>query len=234
MTTVLTVFQAQVDALIDANETEFSAANRQAMVVTALETYSRDHPDKHTDDVTGDAGRYYPISTSLTSWSEGFSQILTIEYPAATVASDEAPQYLEPEDWRSDYWAADVRYLYLPNHAPAATEKMRITYTIPYTFAGTPSATTTPAGDFYAICNLGAAYCCRALAAQFSRATTPTLGMDSVNHESKARNFAARAKEFEALYRAHVGTEKGATAAGEFVDWDTAPGWPAGRRYVFH
>jgi len=234
VTTALTVFQAQVDALLTANDDELSAANRQAMIKAALGQYSSDRPDTQVDDVTGDAGRYYVLSTSLTAWSEGFSQILSIEYPAATVASDETPQYLEPEDWRDDYWAGDVRYLYLRNHAPAATETMRITYTLPFAWASSPLVTTTPPGDFFPICDLAAAICCHAIATRYSRTSESTLGADSVDHNSRGRNFAARAKEFEARYKDHMGLGKGPAPAGEFVDWDTAPGWPTGRSYMFH
>jgi len=134
----LTVFQAQVDGLLAADDKELSEIRRVRNIKAAVERYSRDNPNEVTKDVTGDGGKYYAIATSLTSWVEGFSQIVKIEYPAATVASDEAPTYLEPEDWDDNYWdasgASPVRYLYLPNHAPAATQKMRILHTAPYSW----------------------------------------------------------------------------------------------------
>lgn len=239
MTIALSAYLAQVDYLIKASNDELAEAARNAMIKAAVETYSADRPDTETDDVTGDAGRYYNLVTSCSEWSEGFSRVLQIEYPAATVASDETPLYLEPEDWRDDYWAGDVRYLYLPSHAPAATEKMRITYTVPWGWSGTPSVTTTPVQDFYAVCHLAAAYCCRAIAAAYSRTNDSTIAVDSVNHVTRADMFGRRAKEFETAYREHMGLDregggKGERAAGQFADWDTAPEWPANRRYVYH
>ena len=134
----LTVFQSQVDGLLSADDKELSELRRTWNIKAALERYSRDKPDEVVKDVTGDGGKYYAIATSLTSWSEGFSQILKIEYPAPTVASDETPIYLDPEDWDDDYWdasgASPVRYLYLPNHAPAATETLRVRHTAPYSW----------------------------------------------------------------------------------------------------
>jgi hypothetical protein len=139
MTITLTVFRAQVDSLLSAVDDELSQLRREWNVKAAVERYSRDNPYEVTADVTGDGGNYYAIASSLSAWSEGYSQIIGIEYPAPTVANDEAPVYLDPEDWSDDYWdasgASPVRYFYLPNHAPAATETIRVRYTSNYQWA---------------------------------------------------------------------------------------------------
>ena len=218
--------------------TKLPTQAQQAAVQQAVEEYSRDRPDTTTADVTGTGARYYAITTTLfAAWSEGFSQIKAIEYPAITIASGDTPQYLEPDDWRSDYRAAGVRYLYLPRHTPAATEKMRVTYTVPYSWSGTASATTTPAADFYAICNLSAAIACEILAVGYSPSSeAASLMADAVNHRSKAQEYASRAKEFRELYARNMGfdQDKRVQSFSEFVDWDTAPNWPTGRDYLFH
>ena len=242
MTTALTVFRAQIDYLLTADNDELSQNARDEMLKAAVERYSLDRPKERTQDVTGDAGKYYPLtggSAVLSNWSDGFSRILGIEYPAATIASDEAPQYLEPEDWDEDYWvdsSGDIRWLYLPNHAPVATESMRIKFSQPYAWSGSPEVTDTPVLDFFAICHLAAALCCRAIAAKYSRTSDSSITADSVNHTTKAGEFSRRAKEFEALYNQHLGlgAETVRAAAGEFVDMDTAPGWPSGRQYLYH
>jgi len=145
MAFLLSVFRAQVDALLTADDDIFSQLNRDRQMQAAVERYSRDAPDTQTDDVDGDGGKYYDVATDLTSWVEGFSRITEIEYPAATIASDETPVYLELEDWREDYWVdvsgTQTRYLYLPNHAPAATEVMRITHTVPWPCTASTSTT---------------------------------------------------------------------------------------------
>lgn len=147
MAHLITTLLAQVKILAFENVGEYQEltdAEIMQQVRAAVSRYSLDFPDIQTDDVTGDGGKYYPIAASLTSWSEGFSRIAAIEYPAATIASDETPQYLGGGAWRDDYWIAvagvQTRYLFLPEHTPAATETMRITYTLPYGWA---SSTTT-------------------------------------------------------------------------------------------
>lgn len=295
----LSVFTAQVDDLLTADNTEFPAISRYRQIKAAVERYSNDRPDEVTEDESGDAGKYYPLtggSAVLASWVEDFSRILQIEYPAQAVADDEIPQYLEPEDWDDRYRdGSNVLYLFLPNHAPAATETMRIKYTVPY--AWTASSTTTgvnkvahgfsvddyvyqdsdgvwyeatdqriathqvtavadvdnftaavlevdiPIADFFAVCHLAAGLSCYAIAAKYSRTSDSTIAADSVGHTTRAQEFRAQGKRFMDLYLEHMGLLTSGKAGdgrgiqpaeGDFVDWDTAPGWPHGRDYLFH
>jgi hypothetical protein len=190
MTTALTIFNAQVDILIETDADIIATADVNEAIKAAVERYSKDAPDTSTEDVAGDAGRFYALGTVLDNWTEGFSRIESIEYPAAAVASDETPVYLDAEDWRDDFWAeistVQTRHLYLPNHAPAATETMRITYTLPYLWTGSPPVTTTPTGDFYAICHLAAGLACQTLAAKFAQSKDSTIAVDSATHASKS------------------------------------------------
>lgn len=234
MTISLSTFQATVDNIISADDDELNLISRNDMVKAAIERYGHDLPDEITTDLTGDGGKYYIINTTnLPGWSEGFSQIISIEYPAATVASDEASTMLDPEDWDDDYWAVAVRYLYLPNHAPAATEKMRIRYTAPY--AWTTNAVDVPPAHFYAICNLAAGLTAEAIANKYSRTSDSTIAADSVDHLSRADQWSRRARELIEAYQEQLGISSGPDQikqpAGEFVDWDTKP---VGRQYLYH
>lgn len=290
----ISVFKAQLDANLETKTSTAIYADllRYRQIKAALETYSHDKPDTYTEDESGDGGRYYVLEGAgavLENWVDDFSRVLGVEYPAATIASDEAPVYLDDEDWRDDYESGGLRYLYLPNHAPAATETMRITFTVPYEW--TESAVTTgveqtghgfdvgdyvyqdastwyradeqrvathivsavtdtdnftaaelqadiPPSDFFAVCDLAAAYCCRAIATGYSNTSDSTITADSVNHVTRASEFAARARDFEKRYREALGldadSEKARRGASAFADWDTAPGWSSGRTYVYH
>ena len=230
MTTALTVFNARVDIKLEGiGDIEYPSNSRDEQLKAALERYSKDQPKEVVLDVTGDGGNYYEINTTgFTSWMEGFSRILRVEYPAAVIASDEAPTYLEEEDWLDDYRDATKRYLYLPNDTPSATEKMRITYIAPYLFAGATPATDTPEQDFDAICSLAAGLCCEALAAKYGQSMDPTLAADVVNYAEKTDFYARRAKELIALYEEHMGIEEGTAPASAISDWDVE------ESYLFH
>ena len=143
--TPLTLFRSQLGILLSADATELSETDRLEMVKSAVEQYTQDKPDTRTEDVPGDGGRYYILQTILDLWSEGFSHVTKIEYPAADVSTDETPVHLEDDDYVDNYWAEvageQTRHLYMHAHAPAATEEMRITYTLPWQWAA--AATTT-------------------------------------------------------------------------------------------
>lgn len=226
-------FLAQIDKDLEGiPEDEFNTDARRAQLFAALERYSDDRPREIVVDVSGDGGNYYEINTtSFIEWVEGFSRIIKIEYPAATIASDEAPTYLEDEDWRDDYYAAGKRYLYLPNHSPSASETMRITYAAPYVFSaptGEEIEASVPSQDFYAVCKLSAGYCCYALAAKYGQSMDPTLGADVVNYAQKSDFYERRGDKFVALYEEHMGIQEGTAPAGVISEWDVET------PYIFH
>ena len=227
-------FLNQVDYLLSADNSEFDEEARRSQIDSAAELYSHDLPDEITTDITGDAGKYYDIAAGLASWSEGFSQVLAIEYPAVTIANDETPTYLDHEDWDDDYWASGTRYLFLPNHAPAATEAIRVRYTAPYPL-GT-SGYDIPGQHFYAVSHLAAGLSARAIAAKYSRTSDSTISVDAVDHLSRAQQWSRRADEFIKVYREELNIQDDngviERPAGEFVDFDTEPS--SARRYLFH
>lgn len=226
-------FLQRVDALLVANENEFSSDSRGDMLAAAIERYSLDRPNKVTEDETGDGGKYYPVS-GLTSWVEDFSHVLSIQYPAYAISADNIPLYLEPDDWDDRYYDGSTQYIFFPYHAPAATESFRVSYTAPYVEVA--GAYNTPAQDFHAICYLTAGLCCRAIATKYSRTTDSTITADAVDHAGRADRFAARANEYISMYEKHMGISTAAdggiepTAAGVFIDWNT----DSGRRYLVH
>jgi len=292
MSFLLSVFDAQVNNLLEGDTDLLSLLARYRNITSAVEKYSGDAPDVLIAEVTGDGGQYYPIASNLSGWVEGQSDIISVEYPAATIASDEAPTYLDDDDYQDDFWAlasgTQTRYLYLPTVAPPATDTMRIAYTAPYGWSAsgvniavsqeghgfsvndyvyldgstyyaasnvqiaTHQVTAVadadnctvqmlvadvPPADFFAVCHWAAGLCCVALAAKFAKAKDSTLAVDSATHTPKSDSFAARAQDFFDLYNLHMGIgQAGADtlrAAQQFVDWDTAPEWPSGRRFLF-
>lgn len=198
----------------------------------AVERYGQDRPDEITTDVTGTGARYYAV-TGLTSWAEGYSKIVSIEYPAIAIASNDVPTYLDPDDWSDDYWVSGVRYIFLPNHAPASTETMRIRYTAPYTKAS-GAYSQISSRDFYAIGHLLASMMCQSVATRYSKTTDSGIAADAIGHTSRAGEFASRARELEKYYLQHMELDKSQDIrpAGEFINWDTDAG-DGRRRYLF-
>lgn len=223
--------------IVDSIDDQEGKNARQQAVKAALERYSNDKPEETIDDFTGDGGVYYDLTSTpvITGFVDGFSRVTRIEYPAQAVSADHTPTMLEPEDWDDAYWAGGVRYLRFPHHTPASTETVRVTFTTPYAFSS--GSVTIPAQDYQAIVHLAAGLACEYYATRYSRSNDATISVDSVDHMTRAQQFSSRAREFFRLYEEHLGLGEEAgpyTAAGEFVDWDTMPGYPAGRGYMFH
>jgi hypothetical protein len=134
----LAEFLTQTMNMTPEADTELDAITRNQLIKQAVSDYSQDKPDTVSSDFSGDGGKFYNLLTSLTSYADGFSRIRTISYIAATIVDDELPNYLEAQDWNEDFYAGGVRYLFFPNHSPAATETVRATYTALYSWsAGT-------------------------------------------------------------------------------------------------
>lgn len=295
MAFLITTLLTQLSNNVPEADTELSEAARYQQIKQAVIDYSRIKPETLTVDLVGDGGKYYAInSTNFPGYLESFSRISRIEYPAGAIADDGRPVYLNPEDWTEDYYdASEVRYLFLSNHAPGATETMRVTFQGMYQWTAStttvsvaqtghgfsvndyiyknPSNVWVSAGtsanllathqvsavadannftakvlqvdlpemDFFAVCNRAACIVCQQIAAYYSRTSDPTINLDSVNHTTRAGEFARRAKEFCGMFEAHLGIgaaaeDKNYLPASQFVDWPSGPGWPQGRRWLFH
>jgi hypothetical protein len=239
----LTTFDATVVILIKASDSDgdLNQNDRYDRIKEALQAYSRDIEHTYTEDEAGDGGKYYDLATVISKWVTDWSQIIKVEYPAATIASDEEPTVLENEDWEIYRGGDNVQYLRFKNATPAATEYFRLTYTAPYVFASDPLAVDIPSEHFYAICAKAACLCCRAISAKYSRLSDGFLGVDSGAHTSKAQEFRNRADDYCKQYSLALGLPvdatgaEGSVAAGaQFANIDTRPGYPTGRRYVFH
>ena len=136
MAITLTTFLAQLDNLVPDSSTELETVQKQHHIKQAVQHYGKDFPQRdQVDDISGDGGRYYDIASLFSAWVEGFSRIVSIDYPAQAISADTVPVFLEAEDWIDDYFQSGTRYLFFPNHAPSATETMRIRYTTTYTWS---------------------------------------------------------------------------------------------------
>lgn len=143
ITVSLSTFATQLLNTVPSVDTEFSSIIRNQYIKQAVLEYGRDKPRIVIDDITGDGGKYYDLTSGsavVSAWAERFSQVQSIQYPAPTITSDETPVYLDSADWNQSYRDSSITYLWLPNHAPSATETMRVTYTALYAWSAGTSA----------------------------------------------------------------------------------------------
>jgi len=186
----------------------------------AMKEHSRQRPQIIVEDEDGDGGFDYAVSL-LALWSDGFSVIKTVEYPVDD--DDETPDILQDDEWRM-YVTPEGEFLRLLNNVPSATEDMRITYTALHTC--TDTACTVKTFDEEAVQALAAGHFCNMLSAYYAQTQDSTINADSVDHGSKGREYAARAKMFRTVYFNHIGIKEGeAMAASVTRDQDMDGSW---------
>lgn len=191
-------------------------------IAQAIKTHSRHNPRIVAEDVDGDGSFDYAVS-GLASWSEGFSVIKQVEYPVDD--DDETPDILQDDAWMM-YRKPAGRVLRFLADTPSADEDLRVTYTALHTCTGL--ACTVDDYDEEAVQALAAGFFCDMLATYFSQDQDSTIAADSVEHSSKAKNYAARARTLKKMYYDHMGVVEGkAGAASVSHDQDKNASWGA-------
>jgi hypothetical protein len=220
--------------LLDTDETNpllTSADTLEEAIVNAVAHYSQDRPRTVTADVPGNGTPFYALTGAtpvLASWTDGYSRVLWIDYPATAISASYTPTYLSLDDDVRGYESASVKYLWLPNHAPTASQTVRISYTARHTHTAATNGDTVPAGDLDALCDLAAHYGCLALATRSAGSSDSTISADSVNYRDSQLRYRQQAEAWLASYQRKLGIASGdgrdgggrvpgASATG---DWD--------------
>lgn len=189
----------------------------------AVDRYSRDRPREIVEDETGAGSGYFVLvgaGAVLASWVDGFSEILSIDYPAGAISATYAPTWLSLDDDVRYYRDATKTYLYLPNAQPSASETVRITYTARHTH--TEVTDTIPTGDLDPLCDLAAHYACLYLATRAAGTSDSTIAADGVNYRDAQLRWKQQAAEWLARYQTALNLSETGDVAGASAnaDWD--------------
>jgi len=222
----MSVLQDYIDAIdqLVGGDLPLGEGEKVKAIQMALKRYSKDRPLVVVEDVDGDGGFDYDVA-DLASWSDGFSVIQTVEYPV----DDDSP---EPNRLQDDAWTIyqtpDGIFLRFIENTPSAAEDFRLVYTALHGFTGGEDSidSTVKAFDEEAVQALAAAVFCELLASYYAQTADSTISADSVDHSSRAREYAARARAYRGLYFEHLGIKPGEVAADSVTaDTDLTPSW---------
>lgn len=191
--------------------------------------YSQDRPFVKAADYAGDGSTYalvLPAGTgtpAVYGWIDGFSTIVSIEYPTGN-----RPQtFLDQRDYVVDFISATVKKLILSDTTPATGKTLRLRYTTQRVAEADVLAT--DADDF---CKLAAAACCRALAGYYAQTSDASLSADVVNYRTKSQEYTTLAKEYEKSYGEHMGLTETVVGPSASVNWDSR--LQTGYDYIWH
>lgn len=199
---------------------------------SALALHSKHRPLEKVEDVAGTGGFDYALS-DLEYWADGFSRIVTVEYPVDDTSPD--PSVLvEGDDW-AIYRKPAGQVLRFLAATPETDETIRVTYTARQSFNEDDVCSVAEADDS-AVQKLAASLFCRILAAAYAQDQDSTIQADSVDHGSKRREYEAQAGKYRTEYDEHMGLGKAKDgtlkAACATQDWDTKP--PSGWDWLTH
>lgn len=201
-------------------ELPLDEAEKILAISMAMKEHSRRRPHVVVEDEDGDGGFDYAV-TLLASWATGFSVIKTVEYPVDD--DDETPDILQDDTWMM-YEKPAGEYLRFLEDEPSATETFRVAYTALHTC--TDAACTVEAFDEEAVQALAAAHFCNMLSAYYAQTQDSTINADSVDHSSKGREYAARAKMYRKIYFDHLGVKEGGVLPASVTrDQDKKASW---------
>lgn len=208
---MLTDFQTIIDDLLRDDANSITETQRDTAIVSAIARYSKDRPRSKVEDlVCASGGNYLDLPAA---WEPEFSQLQSIEYPIGNVP----PTFLANTD-HDIYKAPNGEKIMLLNGVPI-NATLRVTYTISHVLSITED--TVKLGDREPLCCLAAASLCDQLASFYSGDTDSTIRADSVGHQSKAGEFASRAKSLRKRYQDELGIDaKRNVAAGVVVTLD--------------
>jgi len=223
MSTLATI-NAHVDKIIQDDAGWLDSTEIDAFIQNeALGIYSKDRPYETISDISASSVYDYEINnTNFPSWSDGFSSIIDVYYPAGE-SQDPEDDRIPREDWVI-YKTSSAKYLRFTANTPSSGYTIRAIYTIPHL------VTTVYANDFGAVCQLVASYCCFALANKYVQTSESTIGADAVAYRDKSDVYASRAKNCLQNYINHF--EGKTEASGALKEFDTT--YPHGESRLTH
>lgn len=208
----LSDYQTQVSDLVRDDADRVSIDERDRAISVAVLRYSKDRPLPKVEDITSPGGNLLDLPAA---WEPDFSDLDSLEYPVGKFPTS----FISPQCW--SLYATPTGLSIMVSYSLPIGATIRSTYSIAHQVSGT--ADTIPAGDREAVCCLAAASLCDQLASLYSGDTDSTIQADSVNHQSKAAEFAARARALRKRYFDELGIDpKKNVAAGAVVNLDLA------------
>jgi len=214
MATTKQTFISSMESLVHGENLLLDAIDQGKAVDMATKEHSRHKPKIRVVDETGTDAFEIKCVTAMTYWKEGFSSILSVEYPIDD--DDETPDMLEDDSLIKSYQKDDGEYFRFLEDTPGTDEEFRLKYTAPHVVDD--SGSTIDYNDENAFEFLTAAYFCNMLAAAYIQNNNSMISADSVNHTNQASEYRKQAKEYFKLYYDHIGVEPGKVAAACAID----------------
>lgn len=208
---MLSDFQTLTLALVRDDATRLSVNDRDIAIANAVTRYGDDRPRPRVEDVVAAAQQLIALPSG---WQAGYSELSSIEWPVGRV-----PPTLLSQDRYSLYLDATQTTQVMLTDAVPVGATLRLTFSVRHQLDN--STDTIPLEHREPVCCWAAALLCDQLASLYSNSGDSTIQADSVDHSSRPREFAARAKHLRQRYFDALGVDpKKNVASGSVVNWN--------------
>ena len=222
-------YQALVPRLVRDQSQQITPQDVDRAIAAAVRQYSGDRPRELVRDVTWSGGHFGTPPAEFTL----DSKVLEAESPVGQVPPQRVTVVVA--------LGVDDSIGLVSDATIAAGATVRLTFTAPHQVtSGATDVDTVPTAHREAVAMFAAAQLLRELATYYSGERESSIGADGSNTESRARNYAARARDCRAAYYAALrlvdpmATGKGsASSAGSAAAGQPASAvvsWPARTR----
>jgi hypothetical protein len=209
---VLADYTTLVAAAVRDDAQKLAVGEISSAIAQAVARYSKDRPRQKVEDLTAPGGNLLPLPAA---WEADFSQLNSLEYPIGNVP----PYIIEAGGWAM--YATPTGLNIQVEAGIVAADQVRASYTIAHVLSTTVD--TIPVADRESVSSYAAAILLDQLASLYSHDQDSTIKADSVQHTSKAAEFAKRANVLRKRYFDDLGIDtKRNVAAGVVVNLDMA------------
>lgn len=212
---MLSDYQSLVPQLVRDDAGKIATTDRDLAITAMTRRYSKDRPRTKVEDVAATAANELPLPTA---WEADFSDVIGLEYPIGQVP----PANLEQGRWA--YYRKPSSIVIMLEDAIAVGGSVRVTYTASHLLDA--SNDTIPLADREPAACWAAALLCDQLAAFYSGSRDSSIQADSVNTQSRAQEYASRAKTLRKRYTDELGVDdKRSEPAGTVVALPADSSW---------
>lgn len=203
-------FQDIIDGLVQDTALILEENARDQAIEFARIRYSQDRPYLIYREVTADGTQILPLPVD---WEANLSHLVMLEYPI-----DNVPPTLWPLDDFCLHQTVGGQKIHLTSAIPTG-EAVYLGFTTSHSLD--ISIDTIPEQDREAVSKWAAAILCDQLSNHFAGFSEPTLQADTVDFNSKSRDYSSQARAYRKAYFDQLGIDpKRSVAAGVVVDLD--------------
>jgi hypothetical protein len=207
---MLADYQTLTDKLVRDDSGKLAPADRDEAIARAVARYSRDRPREKVEDVAADGTHYLALPAG---WQADFSALRSVEYPIG----ENPPRFLDRD--RIGFYHTPTALQIMLADAIVASASVRLNYTVRHQVDA--ATDTIRADDREPVCAYAGSILLDQLAALFAGDSNTTIQADNVDHNSKGREYAARASTLRQRYFDALGIDPARqVAAGVVVDLD--------------